>query len=120
MATPASTTAEGYEIQFGTNHLGHALLTKLLLPVLIKTAEEEGSDVRIINLTSGGEAFAPKGGIAFDELKSDMASHLTLRRYGQSKLANILFTKQLAKRYPMIKSVAIHPGAVNTELKRGA
>jgi len=75
--------------------------------------------VRIINLSSGGERFAPKGGLVLEDVKGSMESYVSFTRYGQSKLANILFTKELAKRYPDIKSVAIHPGAVNTDLKRG-
>ena len=120
MATPPGTTKDGYEIQFGTNHMGHALLTKLLLPTLQKTAAEPDSDVRIINLSSSGHGYAPKGGFVFKDINSDMASYGTFTRYGQSKLANILFTVELAKRYPEIKSIAVHPGAVKTELLRGA
>lgn len=119
MAGPPGLTKDGYEIQFGTNHVGHALLTKLLLPALERTADEPDSDVRIINVSSAGEKFAPRGGLVLDDVKTPMESYLTFTRYGQSKLANILFTKELAKRYPAIKSIAIHPGSVNTELKRG-
>jgi NAD(P)-dependent dehydrogenase (short-subunit alcohol dehydrogenase family) len=119
MATPLSLTKNGYEIQFGTNHMGHALLTRLLLPTLQKTAKETGADVRIINLTSMGHMWPAKGGICFDEVKTDMRSTGTWARYGQSKLANILFTKGLASHYPDIKIMAVHPGAVNTELQRG-
>jgi retinol dehydrogenase-12 len=62
---------------------------------------------------------APKGGILLDQCCSDMYSTMTLTRYGQAKLANILFTHELAKRYPAIRSIAIHPGAVNSGLSRG-
>lgn len=116
MATPPGLTKDGYEIQFGTNHMGHALLTKLLLPLLQKTAAEPGSDVRIINLSSMGHIGAPSGGLVLADDKTDMSNFSTWTRYGQSKLANVLFTKGLAKRYPEIKSVAIHPGGVNTGL----
>lgn len=119
MATPAATTEEGYEIQFGTNHMGHALLTKLLLPKLQATAKEPGSDVRIVTLSSAGHQWAPKGGIAFEELRSDMKSTSTITRYGQSKLANILYSNELARRYPDIRCISIHPGAVSTGLTRG-
>jgi len=64
MVVPYSKTKENYEIQFGTNHMGHALLTKLLLPTLLSTAEKLGSDVRVINLSSEGHYFAP--GIIYD------------------------------------------------------
>ena len=118
MALPASTTKEGYEIQFGTNHVGHALLTKLLLPTLQQTAERHGN-VRIINVSSAGHQMPPKGGLVLDDVTSDMASYSTWVRYGQSKLANILFTRELARRYPAITSIALHPGGIDTGLSIG-
>ncbi|TID15920.1 short-chain dehydrogenase/reductase [Venturia nashicola] len=114
MATPSAKTKEGYEAQFGTNHLGHALLTKLLLPTLVKTAALPDSDVRIINVSSIAQGMAPPGGIIFDTDK--LCKLNNLRQYGQSKLANVLFTKGLAKRYPQIRSVAVHPGLILTDL----
>ncbi|KAF2498007.1 NAD(P)-binding protein [Lophium mytilinum] len=117
MAGPRGVTKEGYEMQFGTNHVGHALLTRLLMPVLEKTAAEQDSDVRIINLTSNSqELFAPKAGLLLDKVKTDMESTGPLTCYGHSKLANVYFTKGLAKHYPQIKSVAVHPGGVQTGL----
>lgn len=62
MAQPPSLTKDGFEAQFGTNHVGHFLFTKLLLPTLQKTAAEPNSDVRIINLSSEGHKFAPSVG----------------------------------------------------------
>jgi NAD(P)-dependent dehydrogenase (short-subunit alcohol dehydrogenase family) len=114
MATPVGTTEEGYESQFGTNHMGHALLTKLLMPTLLKTAEEPNSDVRIVNLSSEGHNMAPKGGIIFDN--EELMKQGAWARYGNSKLANLLFAKGLAKRYPQITSVAVHPGIILTDL----
>jgi len=119
MATPPGTTKEGYEIQFGTNHVGHALLTKLLLPKLEATAEKPGSDVRIVTLSSLGHEWAPKGGLDLDHVHSEQTSVSTFARYGQSKLANILYSNELAKRYPKIRCIAVHPGSVNTNLKNG-
>ena len=119
MATPPGLTEDGYENQFGTNHMGHALLTKLLMPLLRKTAGENSSDVRIVNLTSGGERLAPKGGFLPEKCTTDMADYHSYTRYGQSKLANVLFTKELAKRYPTITSTAVHPGRVRTNLLNG-
>ncbi|KAG4025001.1 hypothetical protein MFRU_074g00070 [Monilinia fructicola] len=118
MAVPAATTEQGYEIQFGTNHVGHALLTKLLLPTLLRTAEQKDSDVRVISLSSLGHKLGPVGGIKFDDLKTDMNSYTTSSRYGQSKLSNILFTKGLDKRYGErgITAISVHPGVVNTNL----
>jgi NAD(P)-dependent dehydrogenase (short-subunit alcohol dehydrogenase family) len=118
MACPAGLTKEGYEIQFGTNHLGHALLTKLLLPILEKTAETQ-NDVRIVNLSSSAHTWAPRGGLVLKDATTDMKRYSTWSRYGQSKLANIYYTRELARRYPSIKSVAIHPGSVGTGLISG-
>ena len=125
MAVPPSLSNEGYEIQFATNHLGHALLIKLLLPTLLKTAELPDSDVRIVNLSSTGYTTTPSSGIDFDTLKTSQASlgpmyqPKTFTRYGQSKLANLLYPIELAKRYPTITSVAIHPGFIKTNLTMG-
>lgn len=116
MAVPAGLSTDGYEIQFGTNYLGHALLTKLFLPVMLQTAKEPGSDVRIVVLTSNSHHRSPKEGILFDTLNSSTSTGATLLRYGQSKLANILFAKELARRYPVITAVAVHPGLVHTGL----
>lgn len=77
MALPAGTTKEGYEIQFGTNHIGHALLTKLLMPTLQRTAEQPHADVRIVNVSSDGHKMPPKGGLALKDVTTDMASYLT-------------------------------------------
>jgi NAD(P)-dependent dehydrogenase (short-subunit alcohol dehydrogenase family) len=115
MATPLAFTKEGYESQLGTNHVGHALFTKLLLPMLLKTAEEPNSDVRIVNLSSDGHNFASFiGGIVLDQEK--LKTYNPVFRYGNSKLANILYSRGLAKRYPQITSVAVHPGVIYTDL----
>lgn len=126
MACPAGVTQEGYEIQFGTNHMGHALLTKLLLPTLLATAAKTpaaaAGGVRIVSLSSMGEAFAAKDPYAGGDdahLKSDMAALSTWVRYGNSKLANVHHSRALARRYPSLRCVAVHPGAVRTELTRG-
>ncbi|KAL6408680.1 putative short-chain dehydrogenase reductase protein [Ilyonectria robusta] len=116
MATPPGTTKDGYEIQFGTNHVGHALLTKLLMPLLLQTAEGASSDVRVVVLSSTVHAQAPEGGVQFNTLKTRADAMETWTRYGQSKLANVLFGRELAKRYPQIKVVSVHPGIVNTNL----
>ncbi|KAL9123059.1 MAG: hypothetical protein Q9187_000386 [Circinaria calcarea] len=118
MAVPPGLTEDGYEVQFGTNHLGHALLIKHLLPTLLQTAEEPHSDVRIILLTSLGFRGHPKGGIVFKDLRTtqDTGAFGSWIRYGQSKLANILYANELARRYPNITSLSIHPGVVETDL----
>lgn len=115
-ACPPGLTTEGYEIQFGTNYMGPALLTRLLLPILDKTAsgnEDSGNDVRVVNVSSDAYQAARKG-IPLSQVKTPLTEFNTITRYGQSKLANIYFTKSYAKRYPHIKSVAIHPGTVQT------
>jgi NAD(P)-dependent dehydrogenase (short-subunit alcohol dehydrogenase family) len=117
MAQPLGLTKDGYEIQFGTNHIGHFFFTAQLLPLLRSTAVKPHSDVRIVNLTSEGHKLAPRDvGFVPDACETDMKDYSTWTRYGQSKLANILFTNELARRYPEITSVAIHPGGVATNL----
>ncbi|KAH7323168.1 hypothetical protein B0I35DRAFT_450295 [Stachybotrys elegans] len=118
MNSPPGLTKDGYEIQFGTNHMGHALLTKLLLPTLQNTAKD-GQDVRIITLSSRAEAMSPSTLWDFEALRTDMSSKITLTRYGISKVANIHHSRALSRRYPDIRCIAIHPGVVSTELGRG-
>jgi NAD(P)-dependent dehydrogenase (short-subunit alcohol dehydrogenase family) len=117
MALPANVTKDGYEIQFGTNHLGHALLIKHLLPTMLQTSEAHG-DARIVSLTSAGLHAAPSGGVIFKELKSkqDLGIGGRWRRYGQSKLANALYGSELARHYPTISVAVIHPGVIKTDL----
>jgi NAD(P)-dependent dehydrogenase (short-subunit alcohol dehydrogenase family) len=117
---PHATTKDGYEIQFGTNHVGHALLTLLLMPLLIKTAARPSADVRIISVSSvGHRSLANREGILFDKLKTDMKDRSTLELYGQAKLANVLFAFELAKRYPQITSSSLHPGTVKSSIWGG-
>ncbi|KAL2817981.1 hypothetical protein BDW59DRAFT_175297 [Aspergillus cavernicola] len=126
MATPLEITKVGHEAQWQTNYLAHWDLTTHLLPLMLRTATllPLGS-VRIVNLTSSGHLGAPKGGINFQDLSLNESSPWT--RYGQSKLANILHTKTLHKRYgPGSASArngdgeiwvsAVHPGLVETNL----
>jgi NAD(P)-dependent dehydrogenase (short-subunit alcohol dehydrogenase family) len=120
MAAPPGMTGDGYEVQFGTNYVGHALLAKLLLPVLERTASTPAADVRIIMLTSAGHNLCPTGGIDFDSLKTDGEPQGPYGRYGQSKLAQILWVRKMAKLYPEFTMSAIHPGVVSTNLTAGA
>ena len=82
MAIPRRVTADGFEMQFGTNHLGHFALTGLLLPLILKTPSS-----RIVTVSSGAHMF---GKINFDDLQSER-SYSKFGVYGQSKLANLLF-----------------------------
>lgn len=127
MCNPPGLTADGYELQFGTNYMGHALLTKLLLPLLLKSAAEiepetekdkdKPSDVRVVVLGSEAHKVAlPKVGIDLGRLKSETMDVSSARRYGVSKLATVLFTRELAKRYPRVTVAAAHPGWVTTNL----
>jgi NAD(P)-dependent dehydrogenase (short-subunit alcohol dehydrogenase family) len=112
MCTPPGLTADGYETQFGTNHLAHALLTKLLLPVLLQAPEP-----RVVVLSSDMQSQAPTSGILFPSLNTNQEDISTIQRYGQSKLANILFARGLAKHYPRITAASVHPGIFRTNLQ---
>ncbi|KAF4592473.1 short-chain dehydrogenase/reductase [Ophiocordyceps camponoti-floridani] len=117
MGTAPGLTKEGYETQFGTNHMGHAYLTKLLMPTMMKTFKENsGADVRVVCLSSVAHKQAPKTGIVFDSLKTDANEMGAFERYGQSKIANMLYARQLAKQYPDLTVSAVHPGVVRTNL----
>ena len=115
MNCPFRLTSDGIEMQFGTNHVGHFLLTKLLLPFL-------ADDGRVINLSSVGHMFAPAH-IKWNRV-SDPTDYSPARAYGISKLANIYFTRELQKRMPelrpgsQITCYSVHPGVVRTELIR--
>ncbi|KAK8055706.1 hypothetical protein PG993_000933 [Apiospora rasikravindrae] len=116
MAKPAALSPDGYEIHFATNHLGHALLTQKLLPLLDRTADLPGADARIIYTTS----LAWKGG-SLDfagGLRTTQESALLGRwvRYCNSKLANLLYARELARRHPKLLCFSVHPGVVSTGL----
>jgi retinol dehydrogenase-12 len=112
MAGPPTLTPSGYESNFGTNHMGHALLLRLLLPLL-----EKSPSPRVIFMASRGHsAVLPPGGIIFDRLKTPQEDIPGVLRYTSSKLANVVYARQVAVKYPHIVSVAIHPEDVATEL----
>lgn len=115
MATLPDVTKEGYEIQFGTNHMGHALLTKLLLPVLETTAKS-GGDVRVVSLSSFAHTMWKRGDFDFQSLKTPAEPLGAWGRYARSKLANILWARQLAERYPQFTVASVHPGVVQSSL----
>ena len=98
----------------GTNHVGHFLLTKLLLPTLQKTAKENNSDVRIVSVSSEAWNMAPDLDAILSTEKLVATGNWT--RYGASKAANIMFAAELARRYPSLKSISIHPGIIKTDL----
>ena len=102
-------TQDGFEMQLGVNHLGHFLLTNLLLDLILDA--EAG---RIVNVSSGGH----KWGTFYEEDPHMNKSYNVIKGYGQSKLANILFTKELALRLQDTNVLVntLHPGAVATNL----
>lgn len=117
MNTPSGKTRQGYEMQFGTNHLGHYLLTELLLPNL-----QKNSPSRVVNLSScfHDKAMGKEGRIDFEDLHFERRKYDGWVAYGQSKLANLLHAKQLAKRLKGsgVTTVSVHPGWVRTNLIR--
>lgn len=114
MMPPKSTTAEGFELQLGVNHLGHYALTGLLLEVLLRTP---GS--RVVNVSSMAHKW---GAIDFDDLHWERRRYRKAASYGQSKLANLLFTYELQRRLEAAGAatiaVAAHPGWTATNLQR--
>ena len=112
MAPPLERTAEGFELQFGTNHVGHFLLTNLLMPLV-----EKGERPRIVNLSSRGHHFDH---VHFDDPNYQEREYEKWPAYGQSKTANILFAVGLEKRLADrgIHAYALHPGGIQTNLGR--
>lgn len=113
MAPPRSETADGFESQFGVNHLGHFALTGLLIPLLVKT-----KDSRVVTVSSNGHKL---GKVDLDDLQATR-SYGRNKQYCMTKLANLLFTYELQRRLdkrgaPTI-AVACHPGVSGTELGR--
>ncbi len=112
MATPQGTTQDGFESQFGTNHLGHFILTGALMPLI-----EDGADKRIVNLSSRGHFASPTD---CDDPNFDTTPYDPWVSYGRSKTANVLFSVGLEKRFGArgIHSYAVHPGGIATNLGR--
>ena len=115
MYPPKSTTADGFELQFGTNHLGHFALTGLLLKNLLPV-----DDSRVVVVASIAHKIKAK--IDFDDLHWEKRSYDKVASYGQSKLANLMFAYDLQRRLAAAKAktiaVAAHPGVAATELSR--
>ena len=109
MVPPFGHTADGFELQFGTNHLGHFALTNLLL---------ENVTGRVVTVASGAHRF---GTIDFDDLNWERKPYKAWRAYGQSKLANLLFTAELQRRLTAagsdVLATAAHPGYAATNLQ---
>ena len=109
MAIPRAQTADGFEMQMGTNHLGHFALTGLVLPLLLA-----GNDPRVVVVTSDAHKI---GRMRFDDLMGEK-SYGRWSAYGQSKLANLLFMRELDRRAAgRLKAMAAHPGYAATNLQ---
>lgn len=112
MVPPAGRTVQGFELQFGINHLGHFALTQELLPLL-----RGRPDARVVTVSSGAQYF---GRIAFDDLQGERR-YDRWQAYGQSKLANVMFAFELQRRLDAegaaVRSLAAHPGVARTNLQ---
>jgi NAD(P)-dependent dehydrogenase (short-subunit alcohol dehydrogenase family) len=112
MATPPRRTVDGFELQIGTNHLGHAALTWLLMPAL-----RAAGGARVVTLSSIAHR---GGGLVVDDLDFTRRPYVAALAYSQSKLANLLFASELDRRLRAegadVRSVAAHPGVTGTEL----
>jgi NAD(P)-dependent dehydrogenase (short-subunit alcohol dehydrogenase family) len=115
MDVPSATTVDGkYEIQFGTNHMSHALLIQLLLPTLAKAA-----DPRLVILTSEIHTMTSKTGLDISQVSKDVKGGMFgygVANYDRSKYANLVYGRELARRFPDVLVVPIHPGVVPTLL----
>ena len=112
MACPFGHTADGFETQFGTNHLGHFLLTALLSPALLR-----GDAPRVVTLTSAGHSRAD---VDLDDPNFETTEYSAWTSYGQAKTANALFARELANRAGAlgVLSFSVHPGGIVTDLGR--
>jgi NAD(P)-dependent dehydrogenase (short-subunit alcohol dehydrogenase family) len=111
MAVPEGRTVDGFEVQFGTNHLGHFALTGRVLPLLLAADAP-----RVVTVSSGAHAI---GTLHFDDLHAEKR-YDRWRRYGMSKLANLLFSSELQRRAGgRVLSAAAHPGYAATHLQEG-
>ncbi len=114
MVPPLSRTKQGFELQFGTNQIGHFALTARLLPLLERTA-----GARVVVVSSTAQSF---GHIEFDDLNWEQRKYSAWKAYGQSKLANMMFALELQRRLAAagssVRVTAAHPGWTATDLQR--
>jgi NAD(P)-dependent dehydrogenase (short-subunit alcohol dehydrogenase family) len=110
MATPLGSTADGFETQFGTNHLGHFLLVNRIAPLM-------GAGSRLINLSSSGHRYS---NVDLDDPNFEKVPYDPFVAYGRSKTANILFAVAFDQRHRQhgVRAAAVHPGGIRTELGR--
>jgi NAD(P)-dependent dehydrogenase (short-subunit alcohol dehydrogenase family) len=116
MATPKEKTEVGFEIQFGTNHLGHFLLFQLLKPALL-AATVPYFESRVISLASSAHRL---GQVRLHDLNFEQEPYNTWAAYGQSKTANIYFANEIERRYGPkgLHAISLHPGIIQTNLSR--
>ncbi|XP_010243086.1 PREDICTED: short-chain dehydrogenase TIC 32, chloroplastic-like [Nelumbo nucifera] len=121
MATPFKLSKDNIELQFATNHLGHFLLTDLLLATMKITARDSKKEGRIVNVSSEAHRFPYREGIRFDKI-NDESGYTSFFAYGQSKLANVLHANELSRRLKEegvdITANSLHPGSIVTNLLR--
>ncbi|CAA7015178.1 unnamed protein product [Microthlaspi erraticum] len=121
MACPFMLSKDNIELQFATNHLGHFLLTKLLLDTMKNTSRESKREGRIVNLSSEAHKYSYPEGVRLDKNKINGKSS-SFRAYGQSKLCNVLHANELAKKLKEdganITANSLHPGAIATNIGR--
>ncbi|CAN4077384.1 unnamed protein product [Withania somnifera] len=121
MIPPFTLSQDKIELQFAVNHLGHFLLTNLLLENMKNSAKKSKKEGRIVNVASAAHDFAYTQGILFEKI-NDKESYNKLRAYGQSKLANILHANELAKLLKEegmnITANSVHPGPIATNIMR--
>jgi len=112
MATPFGRTVDGFETQFGTNHLGHFVLTNLLVPALLA-----GAPSRVISLSSASHQ---RGDVQWEDINFEKQPYDPVRSYAQSKTANVLFAVELDRRLGArdVHANAVHPGVIPTNLRR--
>ncbi|XP_010060696.1 short-chain dehydrogenase TIC 32, chloroplastic isoform X1 [Eucalyptus grandis] len=119
MATPFILSKDNIELQFATNHIGHFLLTNLLLDNMKKTARKSSREGRIVNVSSEAHRWTYNEGIRFDKI-NDKSEYHGYKAYGQSKLANILHSNELARQLKEdgvnITANSLHPGVIATNL----
>ena len=110
MACPKGTTVDGFETQFGTNHLGHFVLVNRIASLL-------RSSSRLVNLSSAGHRFAD---VDLDDPNFEHSPYAEFTAYGRSKTANVLFAVEFDRRHKAagVRATAVHPGAIQTELSR--
>ncbi len=112
MACPQAKTSDGFELQFGSNHLGHFLMTGLIAPALVR-----GASARVVSVSSRGHQQSP---VVFDDIPFEKRPYDKWLAYGQSKTANVLFAVELERRLGArgVHANALHPGVILTDLSR--